>query len=60
LEVEVDETGITGTSTDELGRTRCFSGWLALIATLHPSEAPEDPPADRSSADAWTAPEAPG
>jgi hypothetical protein len=41
LDVQVRESGIDGSITDEEGRTTTFSGWLGLIAALQPSAGPD-------------------
>jgi hypothetical protein len=41
VDVEVSDSEITGSVTDEAGQVRRFVGWLALIAALQPPGSPE-------------------
>jgi len=42
IELEIGDAGPTGTARDGDGRTRAFSGWLELIATIEAPLAKDD------------------
>jgi hypothetical protein len=41
VDVEVSDSEIAGSVTDETGEVRRFVGWLALIAALQPPGSPQ-------------------